>query len=112
MKLRHLAAAIAILAWTAMIGTSGAADNSDTGTQKSGQNEENMTEMRFGGPSLSWAEVLREGSRARTVEESGESLAQTEEESSRPNYFPEQPEDLTEQPPPLDENGSTAAEKP
>jgi hypothetical protein len=107
MKPRHLAVVVVIMLWATMAGSPAAADNTD-GDDKS-RYEPQSPLSRFGGPSMSWDEAIRQGDRQLTETQGEEAVKQTGQDSSPQHYYPDLPDDPRENPSLRDDPGNGTA---
>jgi hypothetical protein len=104
MKLRHVVAGLIVVLCGAFAASPAAAD-SDEGVRSPDPSRIGMTDGESrpvpGRSAQTLEDVVRELNRTRTPQEAEAAIERTRRESSVPEYDPEEPEDLTQEPPPL-----------
>ncbi len=100
MRLRHAAAGIVVMFMTVV--TVGPAEAHSSGICSDEQSTQPQPpyELRFGGPSVSWDEAVRDSNRQLSEAESEAAIADSERNSSMSDYYPDRPDDPIENPPP------------
>src|SRR4051794_2235201 len=107
MRLRQMVAGLIVVLCGAFAASPAAAEGADgdKGVPSPDSSWLNATEGEWrpipGHSPQTLEEVVRELNRTRTPQEAEAAIERTKRESSVPGYYPEEPEDLTQEPPPL-----------